>query len=82
MVLSVWREQGGGFVTQKVTESDLQLLDDTQVVLGELVLPAESADTSTAALAVFDKGFALETVDLPERAQAGETLRIPFSWHS
>ena len=82
VVLSVWREEGGAFVTQEVTESDLQLLDDTQVVLGELVLPAVSADTSTAALAVFDKGFALETVDMPERAQAGETLRIPFSWRS
>ena len=82
LVLTTWRHQDGEKVHQTILASDHELLDETHVVLGELVLPAESADTSTAALAVFDKGFALETVDMPERAQAGETLRIPFSWRS
>ena len=82
VVLSVWREEGGAFVTQEVTESDLQLLDDTQVVLGELVLPAVSADMSTAGLAKLDNGFVLAAVEMPEHAQAGETLRMSFTWRS
>ncbi|MCY4540082.1 MAG: hypothetical protein OXE52_17855, partial [Chloroflexi bacterium] len=33
-------------------------------------------------LAVFDNGFALEAVDLPESAGLGETLSINFAWRS
>ena len=43
IVLTVWREKRGEFVRQKVLASDLQLLDDTQVILGELVIPTASA---------------------------------------
>ena len=83
VVLTLWRKRDRDFVRQKILASDHKLLDETQVVLGELVLPANSAASSTVApLAVFVNGFALETVDLPERAQAGETLRIPLTWHS
>ncbi len=82
IVLTHWREEGGEFDRQKILESDHRLLDDKQVVLGELVLRDDSAASSTVPLAVFDNGFALETVDLPERAQAGETLTIAIAWHS
>ena len=44
VVLTLWREKGGEYVSQKVLASDHQLLDDTQVVLGELALPASDAD--------------------------------------
>ena len=82
VVLTLWREQDGKFVRQKVLSSDLQLLDETQVLLGELVLPAVSAGWAAVPLASFDNGFALEAVDMPQRAQAGETLSITFAWRS
>ena len=83
VVLTLWREQDGEYVRQKVLASDHQLLDDTQVVLDELVLPAASnAAPPTVPLAVFDSGFMLDAVDIPARAQPGETLTIPFTWHS
>ena len=73
VVLTLWRDQGEGFVRQKVLNSDHQLLNDTQVVLGELVLRAGSAGASIASLAEFDNGIFLDAVEMPERAQAGET---------
>ena len=82
VVLTVWREKDGEYVHQRVLASDRQLLDDTQVVLGELVLPAASAAPPAVPLARFDNGFALDAVDLPERAQPGETLSISFTWRS
>ena len=84
IVLTVWRERRNGeYVRQKVIASDHQLLDDTQVVLDELVLPAASnAAPPTVPLALFDSGFMLDAVDIPARAQPGETLTIPFTWHS
>ena len=74
-VLTLWRKKGGEFSRQKINDSDLQLLDDRQVVLGELVLPDASTAKSLSLLAAFDNGFKLEEVELPEAAQAGETLR-------
>ena len=83
VVLTLWREQDGEYVRQKVLASDHQLLDDTQVVLGELVLPsASNASPPTVPLAVFDSGFTLDAVDIPARAQPGETLTISFTWRS
>ena len=83
VVLTLWREKDGEYVRQKVIASDHQLLDDTQVVLDELVLPAASnAAPPTVPLALFDSGFMLDAVDIPARAQPGETLTIPFTWHS
>ena len=83
IVLTLWHEQDGKYVRQKILASDLQLLDDTQAVLDELVIPAAStAAPPDVSLAKFDNGFALNAVDLPERAWPGETLAIPFSWRS
>ena len=83
VVLTLWRrKEGEEFKRQKVLSSDLQLLDDRQVVLSELVLPALESGWSAFPLATFDNGFALEAVDLPDRAQPGETLAVAFSWRS
>ena len=82
VVLTLWREQEGEYQRQAVVASDLQLLNDTQVVLGELVLPAMPAASPTVQVAVFDNGFTLEAVDMPEHAQPGETLTIPIRWRS
>ena len=38
IVLTVWREERGEFVREKVLASDRQLLDDTQVILDEMKL--------------------------------------------
>ena len=82
VVLTLWRDKRGEIVRQKIVASDLQLLNDTQVVLGELVLPAMPAASPTAQVAIFDNSFTLEAVDMPEHAQAGDTLSIPFGWRS
>ena len=82
VLLTLWRRQGGEFRRQEVLASDHQLLDETQVVLGELVLPAVSDNTRVAPVAVFDNGFTLESVDLPERGRPGEVMTIPFTWRS
>jgi len=43
LALTLWREEDGKFVGQSVYSSDHQLLSDTQVILGEFVLPSASA---------------------------------------
>ena len=82
VVLALWHKKSDKFEFQNIIVSDLQLLNDTQVVLGEFVLPAVSAATSTVPLAIFDNGFTLDTVVMPEHARSGENLTIPFSWTS
>ena len=82
VVLTLWRKERGAFESLAVLNSDQQMLNDKQVVLGELIVPAVSAATASVPLTNFDNGFALDAVDLPERARAGETLTIPFSWRS
>ena len=45
-VLTVWREKDGEYVHQRVIASDHPLLDDTQVILGELRWPIPSPNPS------------------------------------
>lgn len=40
IVLTIWREEAGKYVRQKILSSDLPLYGDTNVVVGELVLGA------------------------------------------
>ena len=83
IVLTLWRKEDNIFVSQDVLASDLQVLGDSQVILGELVMPAPAAvQSSTAPLALFEGGLALYAATLPQRALAGETLSITFSWRS
>ncbi len=84
ILLTFWQDREGEYVGQKVLSSDLRLMSDTQVVLGELVLPAQPSPVSpsVAALATFDNGFALVAAEGPERARAAEILRYKFSWRS
>ena len=72
IVLSLWREGDGNFVRQEILSSNRQLLSDTQVILTELVIPAASAIPPASPAALFDNGFSLDTVKLPETARAGE----------
>ncbi len=82
VVLTLWRRGSEKFVNQKILSSNLKLLSDSQVILDELVLASTSDDSPPPPFAVFDNGFTLAPVDLPERARAGDTLAIPFTWHS
>lgn len=83
VVLTLVRQAGQAYPRQRILSSDLPLLDDTQVVLGELVLPATASATPiNRVLADFDGGFSLGAVELPASAQAGKTLMIPFSWRA
>ena len=82
VVLTLWREKDGEYVLQDILASDHRLLSDTQVILDELIIPSPSASSSADALAVFDNGFTLDAVDLPEYARAGEALSLPFAWLS
>ena len=50
IVLTLWRKKGDEYVSKKVLQSDQQLLSETQVILGELVLPAEAAAPSHSAV--------------------------------
>ncbi len=83
IVLSLWRADGDDYRRQRILASDRQLLNDTQVVLDELVLRAEApGDKRPAPLAAFDNGFALDAAAMPASARAGETLSITFSWRA
>lgn len=82
VALTVWREESGEYVPQKIITSDLRLLSDEQVVMGELVIPEVAVESETAPLAVFDNRFMLGAVDLPKSAKPGDTLAISFSWRS
>ena len=82
IVLSLWRDEGGEFTSQRILESDHQLLSETQVILGEFALPAASSAVSAAPLAIFDNSFILGEVELPQRAHLGETLNIAFAWRA
>ena len=82
LILTFWRNEDGDYVRQSVVQSDLPLLSDSQVILGEFVLPASSAAPSAALLARFDNRFILTAASLPERASAGADLPITFGWRS
>ncbi len=82
IVLTIWREIDGEFAGQRVLAGELQLLDSTQVVLGELVIQAKSIPPSGIPLAVFENGFTLSAAEMPARARSGETLAVTFSWRS
>ena len=82
VVLTLWRWKEGEYARMKVIGSELQLLDDRQVVLSEMALPGDAPAPSPTSLAVFDNGFTLEELELPARAQAGDALPLRFAWRS
>lgn len=84
IVLTLWREDGELYRRQKIVASDHELLNDTQVILGDLVAPSVSSPVSSGfdPLAKFDNGFILDAFEAPERAGAGRNLSIIFSWRS
>ena len=83
LTLTLWREVDGAYPPQPILRSDKPLLSETQVLLGEFVLPAKSAAApAPEPLARFDNGFMLQMPPLPASAQAGRDLALEFSWGS
>ncbi len=82
VVLTFWRGEVGNFSRLRVLSSDLPLLSDSQIILGELVLQAPAPAAASAPLARFANGVALEAADLPARAAVGENLAVAFAWRS
>lgn len=82
IVLTLWREERGAYKPLNILASDLQLLNDTQLVLGESVRRDKSTVASSDPLAVFDNGFVLETWEPPAAVKAGEPMMLTFSWRS
>lgn len=82
VVLTTWRMKRGEFLSQSVVASDHRQLNESQIVLGELVLPASPATPAAAPYAMFGNGFSLDAIKLPEVARSGETLTIRFTWRS
>ncbi len=82
IVLTHWREIGGQFLPQAIVASDLRRLNETQVVLGELTLRKAPSRSTTSPIAVFENGFSLNYVQMPERAQAGSTAQFSFDWET
>ena len=82
VAVSHWREQEEEFLPQRILSSDRQLLNDTQLILTEFVIPDSAAPATTSPLGVFDSGFELESADLPQSISLGEILSIAFSWRS
>ncbi|MCY3977198.1 MAG: hypothetical protein OXG23_03775 [Chloroflexi bacterium] len=82
LVLTAWHRQPHHDHRLPVLTSDHWQLNETQIVVAELVLPAASSAGSAAPLAVFDGSFTLGAVDLPASARLGETLNISFSWRA
>ena len=80
--MMIRRQVGGGSVPLQVLSSDLPHLENTKVVLGELVIPAVSVASDGAPVAVFDNGFSLAAVEMPEHAEPGQNLTIGFTWRS
>ena len=78
IVLSAWRALGDEYTSYPIVSSDHQLLSETQVVFGELVLPADAGVAANEQLASFDRGLALGLVQLPASAHAGDMLSIPL----
>ena len=80
--MTLWRDESGEYRPLKILASDLQLLDDSQVVLGEKVWRDKSAAAARDPLVIFENGFALDAWEAPETVRAGEPLTIRFSWRS
>ncbi len=82
VVLTLWRDLAGEFTPEQVISSDRQLLNESQVVLGEIVIPAATVRSRSFPVAKFDNGFTLDAVDMPESATPGETLAMRFAWYA
>ncbi len=82
LLLTTWQEQEQVFLRQSIISSDFPLLDDSQVILGELVVQEMDGPSASSPVAFFENGLSLDLAEMPSRAHAGEILSIRFAWTS
>ena len=82
VALALWHGRFTEFEPLPVRDTKLQLLSDSQFVLDEMILPDLPETRDGLPVATFESGFTLQSFDMPDRAQPGETLGIKFSWHA
>lgn len=83
VALTLWSREGDEYAKKSVSASELALLGNSTVVLGEIVIPADPlGPPEQPALALFENGFTLRPVELAAEAVAGDRLRIVFRWHT
>ncbi len=82
VVLRLWREGDGAFVSQKALASDRQMLSETQIALDELVVPAAPIATDGVPRARFDNGLVLYAANSPTSASPAETLSLAMTWRA
>ena len=82
VALALWHGRFTEFEPLAVRNTKLQLLSDSQFVLDEMILPDLPETRDGLPVATFESGFTLQSFDMPDRAQPGETLGIKFSWHA
>lgn len=82
VVLTTWRMKRREFLSQSVIASDHRQLNESQIVLDELVARAPSPIPTVAPLALFSNGFTLYASNPPESARRGSIVPIQFTWRS
>ena len=82
VVLTLWREEGERYIRQRILASDRRLLDDTQLMLWETVLPRSAPAQSSVPLAEFDHGLTLDSMPIPQIAISGESMSITVAWRN
>jgi len=82
VVLRLWREEDGAYVSQKALAADRRSLSDTQIALDELVVPAAPIATDGVPRARFDNGFVLFAAVAPASASPAETLNLEMTWRA
>ena len=85
LTLSVWKQvETDQFINIPPSESNLQRLGSTQVILGEFVVPSvtQNPEWSDPLALRFGDDFVLQAVAIPNDASSGEMLSIPMSWEA
>ena len=85
LTLAIWKQvEADEFINIPPSESDLQRLGATQVILGEFVVPSitQNPELSDPLAFRFGDDFVLRSVEIPKSAKAGETLSIQMSWQA
>ena len=81
LTLSIWKQvETEEFIDIPPSESNLQRLGSTQVILGEFVVPSvtQNPEWSDPLAFRFGDDFVLQAVAIPKSATAGEMLVIPY----
>lgn len=87
LTLTFWQQRNDGeYENIPIAESDLRLLGDYQIVLGEYVVPPKEQSVvppDTDGLAVrFGDHYLLQSVAIPASAHSGEVIAVSMTWQA